>query len=33
MQAANPGSIKHWSAEERPREKFKTFGAGSLSDA
>jgi DNA repair protein RadC len=33
MQAANPGAIKHWSVEERPREKFRTFGAGSLSDA
>jgi DNA repair protein RadC len=33
MQATNPGALKNWTAEERPREKFQTFGVGSLSDA
>ena len=33
MQTTNPGALKNWCAEERPREKFQTFGASSLSDA
>jgi DNA repair protein RadC len=33
MQASNPGALKNWSAEERPREKFKIFGVAALSDA